>query len=87
MRYSIAILWDSTIDIYIPDIPGASASGSVMGVVYQQVVESAHEQLKKLAHAHLPVPPPSPVEQLRADPSYAGMAWSSVDIDISDYEN
>jgi predicted RNase H-like HicB family nuclease len=85
MRYPIAILWDSTIDIFIPDIPGATATGSAIGEVYCDAVNSAHEQLFKLQHARLPIPKPSPVEKLKEDPTYFGMAWSSVEIDLSRY--
>ena len=86
MKYPIAILWDSTIDIFIPDIPGATASGSVIGEVYSAVIESAHIQLRKLAHARHPIPSPSPEIELRENPVYQNMSWSSVEIDLSEYE-
>jgi predicted RNase H-like HicB family nuclease len=85
MRYPIAILWDGSIDIIIPDIPGAKASGSAMDEVYKAVIESAHMQLAERARRRLPIPKPSPEAKLRVDPVYKNMSWSSVEIDLSEY--
>jgi predicted RNase H-like HicB family nuclease len=88
MFYPACIEWSDThslVNIHIPDIPGAIAAASTFENALLAAQEIAQLMLQTNHSLGLSVPPPTSIHAHRARPEYAGMSWSMLDIDLSNY--
>lgn len=88
MRYPICIeLGDehTAIGIQIPDIPGAATSGDTLEEAWVAAVEVAQVMLEEIAGRGQPVPMPTSEAEHRGNPDFAGMLWSTLEVDVTPY--
>ena len=83
MRYPIAIERGNDAYAYgvvVPDLLGCFSAGDTLDEAIAAAEEAAAAWIDATLDQGLPVPAPSPVEAMRADPAYAGWALGVVDV-------
>ena len=84
MRYPIAIeprTDRSDYGVVIPDLPGCFSAGETLEEAIAGAEEAGLAWIDAALDAGEAVPPPSPLEAIRANPDYAGWILSVVAID------
>ena len=88
MKYPIAFSISEAgkqVEIQIPDIPGAVATGSTFEKAYKAATEVAHERLREIAEKHGFAPRPTTWAKLSIKPDYANKQWGMIEIDLTRY--
>lgn len=84
MRYPIAIELrtdKSGYGVVIPDLPGCFSAGDTLEEAIPGAEEAGLAWIETAIDAGDPIPPPSSLEAIRANPEYAGWILSLVTID------
>jgi predicted RNase H-like HicB family nuclease len=84
MRYPIAIeprTDNSEYGVIIPDLPGCFSAGDTLEETIAGAEEAGLAWIETALDAGDPIPPPSSLEAIRANPDYAGWILSLVTID------
>lgn len=84
MRYPIAIeprTDASDYGVVVPDLPGCFSAGETLEEAIAGAEEAGLAWIDAALDAGEAVPPPSPLEAIRANPEYAGWILSVVTID------
>jgi predicted RNase H-like HicB family nuclease len=84
MRYPIAIeprTDRSDYGVVVPDLPGCFSAGETLEEAIAGAEEAGLAWIDAALDAGEAVPPPSPLEVIRANPEYAGWILSVVTID------
>ncbi|WP_109479102.1 type II toxin-antitoxin system HicB family antitoxin [Paraburkholderia sp. C35] len=89
MKFPIAIHKDpgSSYGVTVPDFPGCFSSGDSI----EQAIESTLEAIEGWVEVSIESGDevkfePTPVEQLRDNPDYAGAIWAMVDVDPTKFD-
>ena len=84
MKYPIAIHKDADSDysVAIPDLPGCFSAGATMDEAIEMAREAAECHIEGLLIDCEPVPEPSEIEELKANPDFQNAVWAAVEIDI-----
>lgn len=69
--------------VIVPDIPGCFSAGDTLDEALLQAEDAILLQLEEYLDNGQTFPPPSPVEDLRNQPEYAGYIWSICKVDAS----
>ena len=85
MRYSVAIHKEdgSCYGITVPDIEGCFSAGDTLEEALENTIEAISGHLEVLADENILAPKTSPIDDYISDPSYIGVTWAYVDIDVS----
>jgi predicted RNase H-like HicB family nuclease len=84
MRYPIAIeprTDEAAYGVVVPDLPGCFSSGDTLEEAIAGAEEAGLAWIETALDSGDPIPPPSPLEAIRAKPEFAGWILSLVTID------
>jgi predicted RNase H-like HicB family nuclease len=84
MRYPIAIeprTDEAAYGVVVPDLPGCFSAGDTLEEAIAGTEEAGLAWIETALDAGDPIPAPSPLEAIRANPEYAGWILSLVTID------
>ncbi len=84
MRYPIAIeprTDETAYGVVVPDLPGCFSAGDTLEEAIAGAEEAGLAWIETALDAGDPIPPPSSLEAIRADPEYSGWILSLVTID------
>jgi predicted RNase H-like HicB family nuclease len=73
---------DSDYGVTVPDLPGCFSAGSTIDEAMAMAREAIEFHVEGLAGHGEPVPPPSPIERLRAVPEYLDGTWAIVAVEL-----
>lgn len=85
MKYSVAIHKDkiSCFGITVPDIAGCFSAGASLDEALENTKEAISGHLELLADDGIFAPKALPIDSYINDPTYQGVTWAYVDVDIS----
>ena len=82
IRYPIAIEPDQ-LRVIVPDFPGCVGTGGSIGAAMDRAQAAMAKRIKELVSAGLPVPAPSMMVDVEADPAHAGRSFGLIMADVS----
>ncbi|WP_244813958.1 type II toxin-antitoxin system HicB family antitoxin [Caballeronia sp. Lep1P3] len=86
MEFAVAILKDreSSYGVIVPDIPGVFSAGDTVDEAIKNTREAIYGHVSVLIEEGMEVPlAASPIDELVANPDYAGAIWAFVEVDLS----
>jgi predicted RNase H-like HicB family nuclease len=90
MRYPIVIEAggeDTAFGVAVPDLPGCFSAGDTLDEAMAGALEAAAAWIDATLDAGDPIPPPSRLEALRADPAYEGWSLGVITVDAALFDD
>ena len=67
--------------VVVPDLPGCFSAGDTLDEAMENAKEAVALWVETAIDQDQPIPRPSTVDVLQADPEYAGWVWALIDVD------